>query len=152
MLGELFQVDATLDPKGRIVLPARLRKKLEASGIDSLVFMCYPQLSIFAFTPEEWDRQVAGRLTNADPFNPQVLTFAHGLLAGASSVDIDGQGRVLIPPKLREKAGLDRKVVVQAFMGRLEIWDADRWAERERAAEEGVPSLGGTPGANEGEV
>lgn len=151
MLGELFQVDATLDPKGRIVLPARLRKKLEASGIQSLVFMCYPGLSIFGFTPQEWERQVESRLANADPFNPEVLTFAHGLLAGASSVDIDGQGRVLLPPKLREKAGLDRKVVVQAFLGRLEIWDADRWSAREQAAEAGVPSLGGTPQSTAGQ-
>ena len=135
MLEELFQVDATLDGKGRLVLPARLRKKMEMFDIHTIVLLFVPGMSIFGFTLDEWKRQVVGRLADADPFNPQVMTFAHGMLAGATTVDVDAQGRVLIPPKLRQKAGLVRNVVVQALMGRLEIWDAEQWAERERLAE-----------------
>lgn len=145
MLDELFQVDATLDGKGRLVLPARLRKKMDAQDTRTIVLMYYPGMSVFGFTVPEWKRQVVSRLANADPFNPKVMAFAHGMVAGASTVDVDSQGRVLIPPKLRRKAGLSRHVVLQAFLDRLEIWDAERWAERETEAEAEAPTLGGIP-------
>lgn len=150
MLGELFQVDVTLDGKGRLVLPARLRKKLDAAGLTTLILMYVPGMSIFGFTEEEWQRQVVGRLKNADPFNPKVMTFAHGMIAGASTVDVDSQGRILIPPKLRDKAGLHRAIVLQGLMDRIEIWDAERWQAREREAEAETPSLGGIPNAGQG--
>lgn len=150
MLGELFQVDATLDGKGRLVLPARLRKKLEAANLQTIVLMYMPGMSIFGFTEDEWERQVVSRLANADPFNPKVLTFTHGMIAGASRVDVDSQGRVLVPPKLREKAGLTRDIVMQGLMNRIEVWDAARWAAREAEAESEAPRLGGIPLAQAG--
>jgi len=145
VLGELFQVDATLDGKGRLVLPARLRKKLESANLRTLVLMYMPGMSIFGFTEEEWDRQVVSRLSDADPFNPKVLTFTHGMIAGATTVDVDSQGRVLVPPKLREKAGLTRDIVMQGLMNRIEVWDATRWQAREAEAEAEAPHLGGIP-------
>jgi MraZ protein len=148
--GEFFQVDSTLDEKGRLLLPARLRKKLAAAGIDTLVFLYYPGMGIFGYTPDEWHRQVVGRIQDADSFHPDVLTFVHGLVAGAATVEVDKQGRLLIPPKLRAKAGIDRAIILQALMGRLEVWDARRWAEREAAAEAAVPALHGTPSVGKG--
>jgi MraZ protein len=63
------------------------------------------------------------------------------LLAGAQSVEIDGQGRILIPPKMRDEAGLDRALVLQTVGERLEIWAADRWAARLAEAVEMVQGM-----------
>jgi len=129
--GEYLQADAKLDPKGRLVLPARLRRKLEAEGIRTLVFMVHPVLkSIFAFTPEDWKHKVEDRLDAAFIFDAQSLILAHALMGGAQTVDVDKQGRILVPPKMRDEAGLDRELVLQTLQGRLEIWSADAWQAR----------------------
>lgn len=150
MLGEFFQVDTTVDEKGRLILPARLRKKLTGNSISSLVLMYYPGMAIFGFTPKDWEEKVVSRVSQADFLSSPALTLAHGLIAGANSVDIDGQGRVLLPPKMRAKAGLGKNIVLQSFLGRIEIWDADRWAAREAAAEAAVPELGGLSSIGKG--
>jgi MraZ protein len=129
--GEYLQTDAKLDPKGRLVLPARLRRKLEAEGIASLVFMVHPNLkAIFAFTPDDWKSKVEDRLDTAFIFDPQSLILAHALMGGAQTVDVDKQGRILVPPKMREEAGLDRELVLQTLAGHLEVWSAEAWAAR----------------------
>lgn len=128
--GEYLQVDAKLDPKGRLVLPARLRRKLEGEDIRSLVFMVHPNLkAIFAFTPEDWKHKVEDRLDAAFIFDTQSLVLAHALTV-AQTVDVDKQGRILVPPKMRDEAGLDRELVMQALQGRLEIWSAEAWEAR----------------------
>ncbi len=130
MKGEYLQVDAKLDPKGRLVLPARLRRKLDADGITSLVFMVHPILkAIFAFTPEDWKSKVEDRLDTAFIFDAQSLVLAHALMV-AQTVDVDKQGRILVPPKMRDEAGLDRELVMQALQGRLEIWSSEAWDAR----------------------
>jgi MraZ protein len=129
--GEYLQVDAKLDPKGRLVLPARLRRKLAELDISSLVFMVHPNLkAIFAFTPEDWKQKVEDRLDAAFIFDAQSLVLAHALMGGAQSVDVDKQGRILVPPKMRDEAGLDRELVLQTLQGRLEIWSAEAWEAR----------------------
>jgi MraZ protein len=150
MLDELFQVDTLLDEKGRLILPARLRKKLTAQGITTLVLMNVPGMGLFGFTPEDWRAQVLSRIDGNDLLARHALTVAHGLIAGAHTVDVDGQGRVLIPPKLRAKAGLEKTIVLQALLGRIEIWDAERWARREAAAEAAVQDVDGLSGQGMG--
>ncbi len=133
--GEYLQVDAKLDPKGRLVLPAKLRRRLQADGIDSLVLMIYPNFeAIFAFTVEDWNRKVVEPLDEAFVFDPDAMMLAHALIGGAQSVDIDKQGRMLIPPKMRAEAELDRELVLQTLPGRLEIWSSSAWASRKAEA------------------
>lgn len=137
VLGEEFQVDAKLDPKGRLVLPARLRKKLEAAGIDSLVLMYNPQFgAVMAYTPEDFRAQVELPLRQrSNPLGRQAMLAQHALLANATAVDLDNQGRLNVPPLIRDKADLTRDLVMHTVMGRLEIWNAERWAARLAAAE-----------------
>ncbi len=129
--GEHLQVDAKLDPKGRLVLPAKLRRRLQAEGITSLVFMIYPNFqAIFAFTPEDWKQKVMSHLDGGFIFDARIMALAHILDSGSQGVDIDKQGRILVPPKMRGEAGLDRELVLQTVQGRLEIWSADAWQAR----------------------
>ncbi|MFH1465537.1 MAG: hypothetical protein ABIO70_14210 [Pseudomonadota bacterium] len=132
MQGVYLQVDATLDPKGRLVLPARLRKKLTAMGVDALVIKVHPDLkAVFGYTEQDWAEKIEGPLDDGHPFSMPQLDVEHAYLAGAQTVEVDGQGRLLIPPKMREEAELDRDLVVNVLRGRLEIWSAARWQDRQ---------------------
>ena len=59
-----------------------------------------------------------------------MLDFAHSLMSTANDAEIDAQGRVRVPPVLRELAGLDKECVVHVLLGRIEIWDKRAWDER----------------------
>jgi MraZ protein len=129
--GVYLQVDATLDPKGRLVLPARLRRKLIQLDVDALVIKVHPDLkAVFGYTEQDWATKIEGTLDDGHPFSMPQLDLEHAYLAGAQTVEVDNQGRILIPPKMREEAELDRDLVVNVLRGRLEIWSAARWADR----------------------
>lgn len=112
----------TLDDKGRLVLPAKYRDELgDGAFVTKSLDGC---LSIyraddFEARTEDMKEQVrAGTL----PRNA-----VRSLTAGASEANLDRQGRVTIPPLLREYAGLRDAVVVTGFIDHIEVWDAERW-------------------------
>lgn len=115
-----------IDAKGRLFIPARLREELGQTfhvtiGLDHC-------LSIYS--DENWN--VLVEKIHEMPYNK-----ARGLrVLSANAVDCepDAQGRILIPAKLREYAGLQKEVVVIGSFDRAEIWNARRWAEEEAAA------------------
>ena len=142
MKGEYLQVDAKLDPKGRLVLPAKLRRKLEADGITMLVFKVHPILkAIFALTVEDWKKKVEEPLANAFIFDATSLDLQHALMGGAQNLDIDKQGRINIPSKMRDEAGLDRELVLQVLDGRLEVWASDLWEARKVEAAKALKNI-----------
>ena len=80
-------------------------------------------------------------MAGLDPFDDQVVDFVHAYLAVCEEVSIDRSGRVLLPPELRDLAGITKDVRVFSVLDRLEIWDADRWEARFAAAREAGPNL-----------
>ena len=115
-----------IDAKGRLFIPARLREELGQTfhvtiGLDHC-------LSIYS--DENWN--VLVEKIHEMPYNK-----ARGLrVLSANAVDCepDAQGRILIPAKLREYAGLQKEVVVIGSFDRAEIWNAERWAREEAMA------------------
>lgn len=111
-----------LDAKGRIIIPSRLREQLGerfvvSKGLDGC---------LFAFPPEEWakfeNKLQALPLTNRD-----ARKFSRYFLAGAAEVELDKQGRALLPATLREAAGLEKDVVLCGVGNRMEIWSKEAW-------------------------
>ena len=88
--------------------------------------------AIWGWTAEAFEATVEQPLADRDPFADDVMDFAHALLAPAQDVDVDGQGRVRIPAPLRTLAGLDKDVVVNSLLNRVEIWSHEAWDERFR--------------------
>lgn len=121
----------TLDDKGRIILPARFRERLGSSlvlapGQDRCLAV-YP-VTVFARKVEQMRR-----LPSEDT---KVRAYKRTLLAWAEEATPDGQGRVTVPARLREYAGLDREVTIVGADEHLEVWDRERWeAYRVEAAE-----------------
>ena len=115
-----------IDAKGRLFIPARLREELGQTfhvtvGMDHCLSI-YSDESWAAFT----DKVRSLPYSKAKALRP--------LFANAVDCEPDGQGRILIPTKLREYADLQKEVVVIGSFDRAEIWNAERWAREEAMA------------------
>ncbi|MDI3297704.1 MAG: division/cell wall cluster transcriptional repressor MraZ [Bacillota bacterium] len=117
----------SLDAKGRVTIPARLRDELGARviltrGLDRCLFV---------YSVEDWERLRAG-LAQLPFTQADVRAFARLFFAGAVEGEVDRQGRLLIPPMLREYGGIDREIAILGVSDRLEIWAAEVWEEYAR--------------------
>jgi MraZ protein len=111
-----------LDEKGRLFLPAKYREEL-AGGV---VVTKGQERCLYVFPVEEFTR-ITESLRSAPVTAKAVRDYSRVFFASASDEVPDKQGRVTIPPALREYAGLDRDCVVIGANTRLEIWDASSW-------------------------
>lgn len=125
-----------LDAKGRVSLPAKFR-----DAFSEGVFLTLGQDGcLFAFPRAEWDQRRAEiqELAISDPRN---RAYARMFFGNAERADLDAQGRLVLPRKLRENAGLGRDVTVVGVSDRLEIWGLEAW-ERYLQTHEGSYSTG----------
>lgn len=111
---------------GRIVLPARFRRKLSSLNVKSVIISRGFDSSLYIHFPEDWNNFInkLNRLPKA-----KARGLIRKLMFGAEEQKIDKQGRLLIPPLLREYAGLLRDVVILGLPDRIEIWDKTRWLD-----------------------
>jgi len=119
----------TMDAKGRISIPAGLRVELQVEK-DRPPFLTNladcPALGLYAH--DHW-LEIERRLETMSQIQPEVQSFRRLFVSGAVESPIDAQGRVLIPPHLREHAGLEREVIIAGVGRRIEIWDKARFDE-----------------------
>lgn len=115
----------TLDAKGRLFIPARLREKLG----DTFYLTLSTQRCLTAYSQSKWEDLEAkvGNMPRAKQLQVRPL-FSH-----AARCELDAQGRVLIPQNLRSFAGLTKNIAVVGTGLYAEIWDADLWAEVDAA-------------------
>lgn len=112
-----------LDDKGRLAIPVKFRRELVKGavvtrGLDNCLFL---------YTKTEWAK-LAEKLA-ALPFSQaNSRAFSRLMLAGAMDVEIDKQGRMVLPEYLRQFAGLKKEVVVAGLYSRLELWDSETWS------------------------
>ena len=135
-LGFLGTHTPKLDDKGRLVLPAKFREGFAAG----LVLTKGQDRSIVVWPAEEF-AAYAERLNEAGRSNPRVQAYQRVLFSGAFDEVPDRQGRITVPPALREYAGLDRDVVVVGKNTTAEIWDAAAWARYLGEQEEAFSGL-----------
>lgn len=119
-----------VDPKKRLALPSKFRKELGKQvvvtrGLDKCLFV-YPL--------KTW-KELAEKLGTLPMGESGTRSFVRLMLAGATDVEMDGQGRILLPDYLKEYAGLDKGVVVAGLFNRLEVWDEEKWKEYKTKAE-----------------
>jgi MraZ protein len=125
-----------LDDKGRLFLPAKFRDDL-AKG---LVITRGQERCLFVWSMEEFGK-FTEQMRQAPVTNRGARDYLRMLFAGASDEQPDKQGRVTIPPMLREYASLSKDVVVIGVMNRVEIWDPARWQEYSAAGESAFSEL-----------
>jgi MraZ protein len=118
-----------MDAKGRVSIPAGLRMELQNQDdrppIVTNLVDC-PAVGLFAH--DRW-LEIEQRLANMSQMQPEIQSVQRMLVSGAVEAPIDGQGRILIPPHLREHAGLGKEVTIAGVGKRIEIWDRARFDE-----------------------
>lgn len=126
----LGEYQHTLDTKGRITVPSKFREQLgdkfvATKGLDNCIFL-YPM--------EEW-RTIEEKLRSLPFTRADVRSFARFFFSGASELEVDRQGRTLIPLNLREYATIDKELIIIGVGSRIEIWSADKWGKYNLDAE-----------------
>lgn len=113
-----------LDEKGRVILPAKFREELA----EGLVLTRGQERCLYVFSQQEFEK-THEKMRGSPLSSRQGRDYLRVFLSGASDEVPDKQGRVTIPPTLREYAGLDRELAVIGVGSRAEIWDAKSWAD-----------------------
>jgi len=120
----------TIDQKGRMAIPVKMRAKLSngavvTRGLDNCLFL-YPR--------EDWE-ELAKKLAGLPLSQADARAFVRLMLAGAMEVEIDKQGRVLLPNYLRSFAGLKNQIIVAGLYNRIEIWEESKWKQYQKETE-----------------
>lgn len=114
----------TIDAKGRLIIPSKFREELGdefvlTKGLDGC-------LSIYPM--EQW--KIFEKKLEALPLtNKNARKFSRFFVAGATTCELDRQGRILVPATLREFAGLEKDVVLTGNLNRIEVWSKAKWSE-----------------------
>ena len=112
----------SLDVKGRIIVPSKFRDGLG----DKFVLTKGLDGCLFAYSKEEW-ANFEEKIKTLPLTNKDARAFIRFFFAGAVECEIDKQGRTLIPPMLREHAGLNKDLVIIGVSSRVEIWSQEKW-------------------------
>jgi MraZ protein len=112
----------TIDHKGRISVPSKFRGKLA----EGCVITRGLDFSLFIYTKYEWQK-LAKKLSELPISQSDARAFVRLMFSGASEVELDKQGRIIIPIYLREYAKLNADVVICGLFDRIEIWDKEKW-------------------------
>ncbi len=133
-----------LDNKNRLAVPSKFRKLFK----DGLVITKGLDNCLFIYTSKEW-KKLADKLANLPFSQAKSRAFSRMMLAGAMDVNLDGQGRVVLPDYLKGFASLNKKVIIAGLYNRLEVWDEKMWTKYQRTSEkdsneiaEGLVDLG----------
>ena len=114
----------TLDEKGRILFPTRLRNELTG---NVLILTQALDRCLWLFTPEEWKNLSGKIMESASPFNAQARLVLRRLIAPAQEVEFDKAGRLSIPQSLREYANLSKDCIVLGVNRYIELWDSTEY-------------------------
>ncbi len=132
-LGEFHH---TLDAKGRVSMPSKFRTQMTGSVVIVKGF----ENCLYVYPSEAYDSFLSGLLARED-FDPRIRQLRRRFTAGAVEVELDTAGRVSLPPKLREHAGLAKDVAITGTGNRIEIWDAETWSAYEGEIEQNAEDL-----------
>ena len=113
-----------LDDKGRLIVPARFRERL---GDQFVLTIAYPDPCLALYPSPTWV-EICERLESVPQKNEAYRRFVRYLFANSEEVGCDNQGRVVVPSRLREYAGIERQVVSVGLLTRVEIWAKERYA------------------------
>ena len=116
----------SLDDKGRLAVPKRVRDDLGGEDLQSLIIAPWTDKSLAVFTPKEFDA-LAEKLNGKSAAKLDVRNYMRLFYARAEKLDFDAQGRVRLPERLRSFAELKREVVLLGVNDHLELWDSERW-------------------------
>ena len=118
----------TIDKKGRLIIPSKFRDSFKEYDIEKLYITRGLDKCLFMFTENEWKTQEA-KFKAMSFTKPEARKFNRLYFSGASQIECDKQGRILIPKYLKDYAAIKRDVVIIGVSNRIEVWSKDSWSE-----------------------
>jgi MraZ protein len=118
-----------VDAKGRVSVPSKFRDIIAERYEGKLVLSIDLDRCVTVYPLEEWE-QVEKKIQNVPQMQKEVKDYMRFVFSSATECELDRQGRILIPPALRERAGITKSVVVVGIINKIEVWDRVTWDAR----------------------
>jgi MraZ protein len=131
--------DHTLDAKNRLTMPARYRTAL-AEGVV-LAFPLDQQPCVGVWRPPQYDEYTSRALAGVPPLSDKRAQLERFLFGSSQDAELDAAGRVIVPPHLSERAGLEKEVLIVGAGERLELWSKHTWNEHQATLLSDVASI-----------
>ncbi len=117
----------TIDAKGRIAIPGRYREVISEDTGGILVLTIAPEEScLWLYGCSQWE-EIESKLSHLPSFSPAARRLQRLLIGHATELEMDKNGRILLPTLLREYAGLDKNIMMVGQGNKFELWDEERW-------------------------
>ncbi len=113
----------SIDSKGRIALPAKLRKYVNPEANDTFILTRNPSKCIDIYPMDEWKSLIANRLKQLNQFDPKESMFMRMFLEAAAEDSLDSQSRLLVPKSLIEYAEIENEVLILGQFDKIEVWN-----------------------------
>lgn len=126
MMGFLGEYEVAMDAKGRLMMPSGFRKQLPEDQSLQFVVNRGFEKCLNLYPIPEWEKLTA-RLSQLNDLHPKVQMFKRLMLNGASVLECDNSGRILLPKSLQQYASLKKELVFSANINKVEIWDKDSY-------------------------
>ncbi|MGQ0793935.1 MAG: division/cell wall cluster transcriptional repressor MraZ [Deltaproteobacteria bacterium] len=120
----------TMTDKGRISVPSKFRDVLKEKYGDETLIITNFDRCLIVYPIKEWN-EIERKAADLPQFKQEVVTFLRHLIGNADDCPIDGQGRILLPQRLRNDAQISREVVMIGMLTKFEIWSKEIWDEEE---------------------
>ena len=128
MIGFLGEYEATLDAKGRFLLPVGFKKQLPEEGASQFVINRGFEKCLTLYPLQSWE-PIFSEISKLNDFDPKVREFRRYFLNGATQIELDTASRLLLPKNLTEHAGLEKDIVLVSALNKIEIWDKSKYKQ-----------------------
>lgn len=129
-----------IDSKSRLSIPSKFREILSANYDERLIITNFDGC-LWAYPFAEWQK-VEDKVASLPQFKDEVKALQRVFISAAVESPIDKSGRILIPPTLRDYAGITKDVVLVGMTNRIEIWSRDRWMHEFEASQKSLEMMG----------
>jgi len=134
------EYEHTIDKKGRLIIPSKFRESFKEYDIGKLYITRGLDKCLFLFTENEWKSQEA-KFKSISFTKSESRKFNRVYFAGATQLECDRQGRILIPKYLKDYAAIKRDVMIIGVSNRIEVWSKDAWGQYYDGAKESFEDI-----------
>lgn len=148
----LGEYEIKMDDKGRILFPAGLRKQLSPESQERFVVNRGFENCLALYPLTEWQR-ISSQVNTLNPYVQKNREFMRFFYRGATELALDGTGRLLLPKRLLEYAGIEKEIILAAYANKIEIWSGQKFNEMQGTESDDFAALAeevmGKPGSEE---
>lgn len=130
----------SIDPKGRVSIPSKFREILTTNYDERLIITNFDGC-LWGYPYAEW-QIIEDKVAALPQMKSEVKAFQRVFISAATECPIDKQGRILIPPTLRDYAGIAKDLIFVGMTKRVEIWASDRWQKVFEQSQESIAQMG----------